>query len=523
MLAVVMVLSCFVCLSTTAFAANTTVSTYEELVNAVSLSSNGDTVFISAPITISQDTDFGSAGKTITIKSAVANGHLITIQDCVVSFSNIKFTGSEFQNTTMLNIKTGSSTTFTDCLFENINATSMPIVIDTNDINTFTRCTFKGNSGVSCGVVSAANSGVIFNYCSFENNTSTVGSGAIRYATTNASYINKSLTINNTPFKGNSGSLAGAVLVTGNSATATANANINTCVITGNSSATGGGISSENASITLADTLVYGNTATTKGADYSFSNTTLTYSCQASLWDTNGVQLAGYYTDEADTRYSAAAPTAPYTLATASGITQSIAAAYSSLSCGLTVGTATVQVGGTIQVPVTISDNGGVACIACQPTFDSTNLTLTGVESSIDSGSFYYNSENNKFIWYDTTDYTGEGEAFVLTFETSATTTEDDYNIGLNYSANDICNSNGDTVSLDITPGVITVFSFVLGDANGDLDVTAADVVYLARYIIGLETTIDSNAADVNNDGAVDGRDVVFLARVMVGLETLEG
>lgn len=63
----------------------------------------------------------------------------------------------------------------------------------------------------------------------------------------------------------------------------------------------------------------------------------------------------------------------------------------------------------------------------------------------------------------------------------------------------------------------------ILGDANLDERVTAADAAEILRYVVGL-TDLDPIAlffADVNQDGQVTAADAAFVLRAVVGLETL--
>jgi uncharacterized C2H2 Zn-finger protein len=60
----------------------------------------------------------------------------------------------------------------------------------------------------------------------------------------------------------------------------------------------------------------------------------------------------------------------------------------------------------------------------------------------------------------------------------------------------------------------------MLGDLTGDLEITSADTVLLARYLVGQEELDDQQlrAADVNGDGEVTSADTVRLARYLAGL-----
>ena len=55
------------------------------------------------------------------------------------------------------------------------------------------------------------------------------------------------------------------------------------------------------------------------------------------------------------------------------------------------------------------------------------------------------------------------------------------------------------------------------GDINMDGLVNEADLEALAKYIAGVEVTVDTRIIDVNNDGVVNSKDIVRLARYLAG------
>lgn len=69
--------------------------------------------------------------------------------------------------------------------------------------------------------------------------------------------------------------------------------------------------------------------------------------------------------------------------------------------------------------------------------------------------------------------------------------------------------------------GSVTTFLSIRGDFDGDLLITGADVVMLARCLVDLETEINQGA-DVNGDGSIDGRDLVKLSRYLIDLEEID-
>ena len=60
----------------------------------------------------------------------------------------------------------------------------------------------------------------------------------------------------------------------------------------------------------------------------------------------------------------------------------------------------------------------------------------------------------------------------------------------------------------------------IIGDVNGDGDITSGDSVKLARYLVDMEefSSRQLEASDVNHDGEVTAADAVMLAKYLVGL-----
>lgn len=58
----------------------------------------------------------------------------------------------------------------------------------------------------------------------------------------------------------------------------------------------------------------------------------------------------------------------------------------------------------------------------------------------------------------------------------------------------------------------------VLGDANGDGSVNAADIVEIVNYIMGKPSEkFNADAADTNNDGAINAADIVMVVADIMG------
>lgn len=182
--------------------------------------------------------------------------------------------------------------------------------------------------------------------------------------------------------------------------------------------------------------------------------------------------------------------------------------------------------GEMVEVNIEAVFSKGVACLTFSPTYDHTALELVSVIDNTGVGNFLYNenSTNPKFIWYDIENRDFSGTAiFTLVFAVKSSAREGTYPIELSYNSLDICNENGEAVPLEMVSGEVTIFRYLIADVDNDLSVSSADVVKLARYLVYMETEINTYGADVNKDGEIDGRDLVKLARYMVGLEAIDG
>lgn len=182
--------------------------------------------------------------------------------------------------------------------------------------------------------------------------------------------------------------------------------------------------------------------------------------------------------------------------------------------------------GEMLEVNIEAVFNDGVACLTFEPIYDHTALELVSVVNNIGKGSFLFNEDinNPKFIWYDVENNTFSGSNILtLVFQVKSSAREGTYPIELLYNANDICNENGSTVSFQMETGEVTIFRYLIADVDNDLSISSADVVKLARYLVYMETEINTYGADVNKDGEIDGRDLVKLSRYMVGMEAIDG
>ncbi len=183
--------------------------------------------------------------------------------------------------------------------------------------------------------------------------------------------------------------------------------------------------------------------------------------------------------------------------------------------------------GEMVEIEVHFSSTDEFACLTFSPDYDHTALELIDVMCSISTGSFLYNQDttNPKFIWYNPQNVgvPQENAVFTLVFQVKQSAREGTYPVTLLYNENDICDEKGTTLPLQVGAGEVTIFRYLLADVDNDMSIDSADVVKLARYLVYLETEINTYGADVNKDGEIDGRDLIKLSRYMVGLEAIDG
>lgn len=207
-----------------------TVSSYEELVNAIDQASNLDTILIGAVIWIPEGASLGDGSKTVILKSS--GGYMEIVE----------------------NTQSEAITSFTGLIFDGAGKELLaPYLRITGAVN-ITGCTFK-NCGVNGAINMSYASGTIKN-SSFKDNKSDYGAHIlIGYKST--------VDISNSSFTGGIATVRGGGIYLNDP---TCTATLTECVITGNVGAYGGGIANWG-SLTLENTLLYANTASVGGAD----------------------------------------------------------------------------------------------------------------------------------------------------------------------------------------------------------------------------------------------------------------
>lgn len=193
----------------------------------------------------------------------------------------------------------------------------------------------------------------------------------------------------------------------------------------------------------------------------------------------------------------------------------------------------TLKPGETAEVVASIQNNPGIAGYHFEVAADTSVFSVPKEDGELlvergdfsKKGSVFANVNENgwEMLWYHTNNVTTDGALFRMTVKVSDDAAPGVYPITIQGVPADIVDEKGNVIPVTCVSGSITITDVVPGDVNGDGERTNADVIYLARSLLGLVTLNDSqkSAADVNGDGIVSNADVIRLARVLIGLDQI--
>ena len=180
--------------------------------------------------------------------------------------------------------------------------------------------------------------------------------------------------------------------------------------------------------------------------------------------------------------------------------------------------------GDEVTIPVTIKQNSGIAGFSYDVNYDSSKLQLKKMTAGTVTKEGTFTTNGNVVNWYTTDNITANGTILNITFTILKDTADGKYpvSISLHDGKKNLVNEEGSYVKAAYKAGEVEVISGILGDINGDKDITIADVVLLNRYVLG-KASLDSDKkklADINSDGDVTIGDVVLLNRQVLGKDT---
>ena len=188
------------------------------------------------------------------------------------------------------------------------------------------------------------------------------------------------------------------------------------------------------------------------------------------------------------------------------------------VNCGLTlncpkaiVENINAKSGDDVSISVTLDNTPEIKSMAISDvTFNLDTLTLLGGEWNVDNSvisSWDPSTGKGVVTLSKATDLNGN-EVFVLTFHVDDAADEGFYSISLKVSAKD-----KDNVPINITTvtGGITVRNYVVGDVNGDDEITDEDAIYLLFYTFFPEDYPVNQPCDFNGDGEVTDEDAIYI------------
>lgn len=182
------------------------------------------------------------------------------------------------------------------------------------------------------------------------------------------------------------------------------------------------------------------------------------------------------------------------------------------------------QPGETIEVPVCIENNTGIASVRMKLTYDPDELTPTGVEAGNLSGGAQIAGnagQNGEYyiLWSNAEDVAGDGCLVNVIFTVlESISVGESSEISLSYEEGDICNEAHDDLSVKVKPGNVFIKDILLGDVYEDEKLNSHDILLLQQYMTELAefSRHQMKLGDMDEDGDVTMKDVVALAKALV-------
>ena len=189
----------------------------------------------------------------------------------------------------------------------------------------------------------------------------------------------------------------------------------------------------------------------------------------------------------------------------------------------IVVGEVKGRAGETVEVPVTIVNNPGIAAMTICLDYDKTKLELKEVKGSGLAGTWII-LEN--VVWANENsleDSTYNGVFLTFSFLIKDDVKEGDIPVSVSYDPGDISNVDLEDVDFILETGKITVFTRVPGDVNNDGKMNAKDYLSIMQYIAGKKDVVeDASSLDVTGDGKVNAKDYLSIMQVIAGKEDVE-
>jgi len=154
-----------------------------------------------------------------------------------------------------------------------------------------------------------------------------------------------------------------------------------------------------------------------------------------------------------------------------------------------------------------------ITALTPDPTNDNTpTFTGTATDTSSNISSVEYKVDDESWMAATASDGAFDSTSEGYTFTTAALS---DGAHTVYVRATD--SATNTTAEADYASDSFTVRTVIPGDANGDGNVNALDIIRVERVIAGLDT--EAPGADANQDGSVNALDIIKVERIIAGLD----
>ena len=178
--------------------------------------------------------------------------------------------------------------------------------------------------------------------------------------------------------------------------------------------------------------------------------------------------------------------------------------------------------GSTVEVYVEIANNPGIVSLRNKISYDTTALELVKVEDTEMLVGYTTPAATiqSPYIlrWADslaTKNNEANGKIVKLTFRIKEDAKEGQYEISVEHVESR--NVDGKKITFAKATAKINVIDYVMGDIDGDGEVSDWDAILLNRYLAGWDVQIILEAADIDSDGEVSDWDAIVLERYLAG------
>lgn len=188
-----------------------------------------------------------------------------------------------------------------------------------------------------------------------------------------------------------------------------------------------------------------------------------------------------------------------------------------------TVENAVGKPGEQITIPVTMTDNPGLAGLSHTIQFDPEVLRFESVEmaGSLAGREPAVNAEKAdagqvSLVWFSPTDALGDGPAYILTFTILETAPLGSSDVRLSFGGRDNMNADLVPILFSVINGRVQVVDYILGDVDGNGSLGMMDALLLAQVLSGQSIELDEAqrlAADTDQNGVVELADVILLSQ----------